>query len=105
MLSVSFGHISVTMSVFLQEGAVGSVCVSGLVRFADSDSSGEPGTCSAGRHLLQHAHAAVDTQCGGYTPSAQTGEWMFGVRSYTVHAETDTRETYKTYSEGTVYNM
>lgn len=29
-------------SVSVQEGAMGSVCLSGLVRFADSDSSGEP---------------------------------------------------------------
>lgn len=85
----------VNMSVFLQEGAVGSVCVSGLVRFADSDSSGEPGTRSTGWHLLQHTHTAVDIQYGGYTPSAQKGEWMFGH----VDAEADTTEAIKAYSE------
>lgn len=40
--------ISVRISVTVQEGAVGSVRVSGLVCSADSDPSGEPGTCSTG---------------------------------------------------------
>lgn len=62
------------MSLILQEGAVGSVRVSGLVRSADPDPSGEPGTRGAGRHLLQHAHAAVDAQHRGHAPSAQKGK-------------------------------
>lgn len=62
-----------------QEGAVGSVCVSGLVCFADSDASGEPGTRGAGGHLLQHAHTEPDAQHGGRTPPAQKGEIMFVV--------------------------
>lgn len=40
--------ISVRISVTVQEGAVGSVRVSGLVCSADSDPSGEPRTCSTG---------------------------------------------------------
>lgn len=64
----------VHVSVVLQEGAVGSVGVSGLVCSADSDSSGESGACSSGWHLLQHTHTAPGPQYGGHTPPAQTGE-------------------------------
>lgn len=64
--------------MILQEGAVGSVGVSGLVGSADSDPSGESGTRSAGGHLLQHAHSEARAQHGGHTPSAQAGESALG---------------------------
>lgn len=69
-------HVTLTPACpsTFQEGAVGSVGVSGLVRPADSDSTGEPGTRGAGRHLLQHAHAAADAQRRGHAPPAQKGE-------------------------------
>lgn len=53
---------------------MGSVGVSGLVRPADSDSTGEQGARGTGRHLLQHAHAAADAQRRGHAPPAQEGE-------------------------------
>lgn len=68
------GAVIMSLSIRPQEGAVGSVCVSGLVRSADSDPSGEPGARGAGGHLLQHAHIEPDTQCRGRTPPAQKGE-------------------------------
>lgn len=67
-------HANAPCPSTFQEGAVGSVGVSGLVRPADSDSTGESGTRGAGRHLLQHAHAAADAQHRGHASPAQKGE-------------------------------
>lgn len=71
---VSSSSISVAA---LQEGAVGSVCVSGLVRSADSDPSGEPWTRCAGRHLLQHAHPKPRALHRGHASFAQKGQRAF----------------------------